>query len=602
MRRVLLIFAFVVLLPAMAAADISLNAVAEPDHIQPGDVFKLTITVEGKGLKSLPEAMLPQLKAFEIVSKSSSQQMSMVNLALKMTNITTYIVRAPRTGKFEVPSVSAEYQGKKYQTEPITITVDPSAPKSTVQAAPQMMGMGGMGGMFPDLDKFFNPDVLMQGRPQQLGRDDILVDMSVDKKDVVPFQQVMATFSFYRSVDLWDQPTYQKPEFKGFWMEEMPFPGGQKELTTREQLNGRSYTVTRIRYALFPLTSGKHTIDPVTIIAAVDPWTGGKRYPTKPVQVDVHPFPEKNKPRNFMNMVGSFAVTAMAEPNKIAVNETLTLRVIVEGDGYLKQVGPPPKPNIEGFEVFDAKVTDTVDKTQSKVVSKKVIEYPMVAKVEGRKALPPFEFSWYDPLLKDYVRHATESVVILVTAPTPGQQQAQTPAAPQQRTDIASVKTGIRFIKQDTGYLDDHGDPPHRWGWLLILLALPAPSIALGWAYKKRKERLARDIAFARQKNAYKNASKKLTDASKMDKPGDFYAMLDQAVRGYLGDVWNLPAPSVDKDVVREKFGAAKETAEKFVKMLDDMEYARYAPVFLEERDERLAQLRELIGEMEKGR
>jgi len=577
--------------PAFAADDLKITARAEPDRLPPGEAFRLIITVEGEGIESLPEPNVPRLKNFEIVGKSSSQQVSIVNLSMKVSKSTVYSVVASKEGTFEIPSISVTKDGKIYKTDPIKITVDPKAP---VPSGPRTARRRGPS-LFPDFDKLFRDEPFSSG--QKIEKDDLFTTMEVDKLDAVPFEQVTATFSFYRAVDLWGKPGFEKPDFEGFWVEELQYPDGEKEQTTVEEVNGKKYHVTRMRYALIPLSVGPKVVDSAALSVSVDPWSQRLRLTTNPIPITVRPFPDKGKPADFTNMVGDYKVTSALKPDNARVNDSVTLTVTITGEGYLKPVDAPAKPVIDGVEVYDPKVTDDIDKSGGVIRSTRVIEFPLIPRAEGEKTVPPMTFVWYNPKTKEYVRHETKPMKLDVApslAPAPS-------ATPQERGDVERMAGDIRYIKPNHDVLEDWGAPLHRSAWIWLFVLLPAPVLAAGWVVAARRRRLATDPAYARYVNAAKNANMRLDAAKNAKDQRDFFAVLDQALRGYLADRWNVPAPSVTREMVRERFsdnGAG--LAGSIVDLLDAVEHARYAPFSSEDMAARLDKARRIIDTMEK--
>ena len=74
--------------------------------------------------------------------------------------------------------------------------------------------------------------------------------MAVDKSDVWVGQQVVLSFQFWRRVQPWSNPSYTAPRTEGFWREDLG-----PERSFRDVHKGQVYSVTEVRYALFPTRS-----------------------------------------------------------------------------------------------------------------------------------------------------------------------------------------------------------------------------------------------------------------------------------------------------------------------------------------------------------
>jgi hypothetical protein len=273
----------------------------------------------------------------------------------------------------------------------------------------------------------------------------------------------------------------------------------------------------------------------------------------------------------------------------------MTLKITIAGDGYLKSSSAPPKPDIAGFEVFDPKVTDTMENTQNGLTSKRIIEYPLIPKEVGEKTIPSIAVTWFDPVKKEYVEKKTRPVKVAVT-PAIGQT-----VVTARRGEITPRGAGIRFIKPDSASLDDYGSHFSGRAWAPHLLFPPALAVLLAFVIARRRERLLNDPAYARFLNAAKNVRLKLAEAEKIEDVREFYSLADQALRGYLADRWDIPAPSVTQEVARERLNDATDGAlGRVVELMDMLTEARYSPVVSPEgRADCLAKAKEVIAIME---
>jgi len=583
------VLAFATVCPPYAfAEDIKLSMKADPVHALPGDPFQIEITLEADGLKSLPDPSLPQLAGLEITGKAVSQQVRIVNFSMMISKVITYTARIQKEGVHTIPPVSVEHGGKKYSSGPITVTVDQSAPAH---------GVNPHAGRDPlDLGRFMNKG-LFPGAGKDVEKDDLFVTMDVDKKEAVPCDQIIATFSFFRAVELWEQPTYIKPDFKGLWVEELPYSPTRKEFVEQVRIKDKLYSVTRLKYALIPITPGKVVIDPARIYVTTSAWSEKTSLSTQPISATINQFPEKGKPSAFSGMTGRYDVTSAVDAVTAPVNGGMTLKITITGDGYLKSSSAPPKPDIAGFEVFDPKITDTMGNTQNGLTSKRVIEYPLIPKEVGEKVIPPMTIAWFDPVKKEYVEKKTPAVKVTVT-PASG----QGPANSARRGEITQRAEGIRFIKPDSANLEDYRNHVFSRQWERFLRFLPALAVLLAYAIARRRERLLNDPAYAKFLNAAKNARMKLAEAEKMEDAREFYSIVDQALRGYLADRWDIPAPSVTQEVARERLeSAANGVLGRVIELMDMLTEARYSPVVSPEgRAECQAKAKEVIATMER--
>lgn len=586
-RLFVVAFTLIWAVPSFANDDITLRATASPDRLPPGYSFRLEITVSGKGIRSLPDPRLPRLDSFEIKRRSSVQQGSMVGLSVTMSKTIAYEVVAPKEGKFKIPSITLLYRGKTYRTDPIDIIVEASAPIPSDQRRTRRKPAPAPPGV---------TDPFGSDRNNKRDNDDLMVTLDVDKKSAVPYEPIIATFSFYRAVDLWQNPSYDKPKFEGFWVEDLPYKKGENEQVTHEWIDGRSYIVTKLRYAIIPLAPGRKTIDPATIMVAAGPWSERVRLKTKPISINVRPFPEDGAPAGFSNIVGKYKISAQVAPVTAKINDAITLRLTIKGAGYLKPVGSPPKPSIDGMEVYDPKIIDSVDKSGGAIISTKIIEYPMIPREAGIKRVDSFSIWAYDPDLKKYILLTTPPIEVTVL---PGKTD-QTAGASVSGA-ITPPKSDILYIKPDKGVLNDFGSPLHS-SWLVwVIFITPFPLLVAGSIVAQRKKKLSTDSVYSRSYHAAKTARSLLADAGNLKEPGEFYMALDIAVRGYLADKWNVSAPSITKELATNRLeSSGVENVGALIELFEAVEIARYAQHETNNMSLHLAKANEFIEWMEK--
>ncbi|MDH5637324.1 MAG: BatD family protein [Nitrospinota bacterium] len=571
---------------ATAQEDISISASASRNKVPPGSGFLFTVTVEASGAKRIPDPGQPDFGPIQTLGKSTSQSMAISGLSMKISRTITYQLVAPDEGAYTIPPISVKYNGKTYSTKPVTITVDGSAP------APPSSGRNRKG-------VFQNPpgamDPFGNQRHTKSAEDDLFVTMEVDRTKLWLGQQAVATFSFWRAVDLWEKPGYRKPKFEGFWVEELLHANGDAEKTTLETRNGRKYALSRIRYAIVPLTPGKLTVDPAVLTASVDPWSRRRKLITRPVDITVSPLPDEGAPKEFSGMVVSNPEISLTSSSpSVKLNDSLFLTFTVLGNGYLKPATPPAAPKGDWFDAYDPKISDELIKTGDRLVTKRTVEYPVIARKEGVWALPPLATSWFDPQTGKYERYSASAGQVTVTGGA---------AAPQQALPRSTIEPGAvtaRYIKPDIAALPDMGTPPHRRQWIWGVIVAPAPLLLLAWVYRRRRERLGENSALARSMAAATTARQRLDHAAGIAEPEMFFAELDQAARGYLADKWNIPAPSVTREAVAERLGEMDNgVAQDFDELFSAVEMARYARPAPERMKLLLEKTRGLVKTME---
>jgi tetratricopeptide (TPR) repeat protein len=156
--------------------------------------------------------------------------------------------------------------------------------------------------------------------------------------------------------------------------------------------------------------------------------------------------------------------------------------------------------------------------------------------------------------------------------------------------DQPSQQQDIQILGKDIAHI--HADVPIRdaltplWARGLFMAMMPLPLVAAVGAtvLRRRRDRLAGDVALARSSRARKLAKKTLAAASRHLHAGEglaFYAEISRALQQYVGDKLNVSAIGMLHEVLQERVEAASaspELAARLVAMLERCDMARFAP------------------------
>ncbi len=290
------------------------------------ETLQLTISIKGDS-KSLPYFSAPTLKDFNTYGSSQSKSMSIVNGQVTNTVSYVYTLSPKKEGEYEIPSFKLDYDGQTYETEPIKITVSQAQSVSSVSVQ--------------------NTQIPQQKQSSQVYNFDtskaVFVEGKVDKKTAYINEKIIYTFSFYTSINLLSNPSYQAPSFIGF------FTGNTTQNNYRTQINGRDYVVTEVSTELYPQQEGNIKIDKSTLIVSIEDFS--KNYDdffasffrrSKNVELVTDEINVKvlKVPQN-IGMVGNFKMSATVDKKDKKENEPFDLKITISGDGNIKTIQEP---------------------------------------------------------------------------------------------------------------------------------------------------------------------------------------------------------------------------------------------------------------------
>jgi hypothetical protein len=253
--------------------------------------------------------------------------MSYINGNVTNTISYIYTLSPKNVGECEIPSFKLEYNGQTYETEPVKITVSQAQTTNSVSVQ--------------------NTQIPQQKQTSQVYNFDtskaIFVESKVDKKTAYINEKVIYTFSFFTSVNLLSNPSYQAPNFIGF------FTGNTTQNNYRTQINGRNYIVTEVSTELYPQQEGNITIGKSVLMVSIEDFSKNyddffasffRRSKNVELVTDEINLKVLKVPQN-ISMVGNFKMTTTVDKKDKKENEPFDLKIIISGDGNIKTIQEP---------------------------------------------------------------------------------------------------------------------------------------------------------------------------------------------------------------------------------------------------------------------
>ena len=275
---------------------------------------------------------------------------------------------------------------------------------------------------------------------------------------------------------------------QGFTAQRMPNPE-----QTMESINGRTYEVVTFKTAITAVRSGKLELaakdakaivqvprratrnrprSPFDIFGMDDPFSdpffndpfagvGEQReikFSSETTTIEIKPLPP-NAPPSFAGAVGIFSLATDVKPKTAQIGDPLTVTASITGRGNFDRVTAPVLESERGWHTYPPgasfKPSDDIG-----ISGTKTFEMVLTPN-ESKKAVPPFIFSYFDPLKESYVTLKGDSLPVVVeggTAPaaTPAIASASTTSPPP-----ATARPTVAPQAQDILYqLTEHGG----WG------------------------------------------------------------------------------------------------------------------------------------------
>lgn len=566
----------------MKAAD-KVRFVAEAaDVVVSGDQVRLVFTVNSQDIKDF---RAPSIKGFDVLmGPSRSQQSSIQIINGKRTSNSstafTYILLAGNPGTYTIPAASVEVNGEKVFSNAISIKVLPQDQTSG--------NSGNNGGGSASSSR-------SQAAGSRISANDLFITATASKTTVHEQEAILLTYKVYTVVNL--RQLYGKmPDLKGFHTQEVELP--QQKTFTLEHYKGRNYNTTVwSQYVLFPQQTGKLEIPSITFDGVVaqqtisdDPFdaffNGGgyvevkKKITTPKVVINVQPLPAK--PAGFSGAVGEFKLASSINATDVKTNDAVTIKLTLSGTGNMKLIGTPEVKFPQDFEIYDPKVTDDYKLTNSGLTGTKTFEYLAIPRHAGNFTIPAIEFTYFDLKSNSYKTLKTEAYNLKVAK---GQGNAdQVISDFTNKESVKMLGKDIRFIKLGDSSLRPKGDFFFGTVGYYLCYLIPLLLFVVFAVIYRQKALENANVAKVKTKKANKVATRRMKLAGKLlaeNKKNEFYDEVLKALWGYISDKLSIPVSQLSKDNIEAEltnYGVQEALIAEFIGVLNECEYARYAP------------------------
>ncbi len=543
--------------------------------------FQISFTFSGQDINGIKSFNPPNFNNFMVLSgPNESTSMQIINSSVSASRTYSYYLQPKSMGKFTIGSATLNYNGKTFNTQPITMEVVKGSPK-----APAAQNRGN------------NSEVTST----DIG-DNLFILATVDRSRVYMGEPVTVTYKLYTRLGIASQMQVSKlPSYEGFWAEEIT-TSNTINFTT-EMYKGKQYRVGLLKKVeLFPSQLGELSVTPMQLQVPVqirqqrkrsgdifndffnDPFfnpvqTVNYTAKSNTIMIHVTPLPSKDVPQTFNGAVGDFTMNSQISTTNVQANNPVSLKINISGSGNISLLNMPEINLPTGFDKYEPKTSEQINRNGS-ISGTKTFDYLIVPRVPGKKEIPPIQFSFFNPAKGSYV-----------TLSTPAYELNVAPGAGGNGSMAGYTKEEIKLLGQDIRYIKTSTDDLRRQGndelfgagfWTATILPLVLLSGLVTW--KRRQDKLAGNIQLLRYQRAEKIARARFKTAKTLMESNDqsgFYAEISLALFGYLEDKLHIPKAEISLDRVVDELqkknidgsiiGSLKDCTEK-------CDYARFAP------------------------
>jgi hypothetical protein len=555
-----------------------------PQRVIVGQPFQLVFSVN----ENAKDLRLPDVKGFEIIAgpyTSTSSSTSWVNGQMTSSKEVryTYTLLPEKEGDYQIQAATIVVKKEKYYSNVLNIKVLPEDKSSQSQQSGNATQSGQI------------------RQSQSITSENLFIRPIISRTKIKEQEAVVLTYRLYARVDVTNIQSPKFPDFKGFLVQEIDLP--PERTMQPENYDGVNYYTYDLRKVLlFPQQVGQMAIEPMScdVIVRVrstqqrprsifddffDTYQEvSKTVTTSKLNISVDPLPQP-KPTDFSGLVGKLSLATKVSATEVEANQPITITLKLQGSGNLKMLKNPALQFPQDFETYEPKSTNNFNTTDAGLSGSKTIEYLVIPRHDGDFIIPSTTISYFDITSDSYKVLSTDPINIKVNK---GNQSASNAPVVNNFTTQEKVEvlaTDIRYISTSAPNIK----PSQRiitgsmLFWLFYIISFV---ITLGLIILFRKQ--ARDnanVALMRNRKANKVARRRLKVAERECKAGNkdtFYDEILKALWGYLSDKLSIPVSELNKDNISLRLsqrGVADDIIQEFVKLLNDCEFERYAPI-----------------------
>lgn len=230
---------------------------------------------------------------------------------------------------------------------------------------------------------------------------DVFVEAVVDTNTPWVQSQVLMTLKVYQAIDIVDGGL-DVPEAENLVVERLG-----EDVRTQESRDGRQYSVTTRRFALFPQKSGEMILEPITLsvsIPADSTRVRGFFSPTRKLSrrtdrivLNIKPRPNTDSawwlPAKAVQLdsqwIGDVSTAAVDQP----LTRTIVLRASGVTDSQLPEINIPA---IEGASVYAQEPERKLGANQLGVLSELTLKWAVIPQRAGELELPSVSVDWFN--------------------------------------------------------------------------------------------------------------------------------------------------------------------------------------------------------------
>ena len=590
-RRVFVLIFLVGAAVQFACADSpKITAVLTSSEVVVGETVRLEIQIDNARASAITPRDI-EVPGLQIHYTGESTQMTMRNFSVSSSITYSYTILPEKSGTYKIPPQTIRVGKDNLQTPELTLRVADSS-----RATAGKRGNRAPSGSAP------------AGSGQNAEEKIAFAELLVPKKtayvgEIIP---VVLRIGFNSRTQLREMAV---PQINGQGFTVQKLSEGEKNLET---IDGQSYVVFTYKTAISAARPGDFQIGPVEEKANVlvarrssgaprrpfDPFSGEDPFSdpffmpfgglmeqheisikSDPVPLEVKSLPS-GAPANFSGAIGSFSMTAEANPKRVQVGDPITIKAAIAGRGNFDRMNAPELSDERGWHKYPPSSNFKQDDDVG-ISGTKSFEL-VVSPNEKLTTIAPLVFSYFDPAKDRYITLQSEAMPITVE----GNAQAAPAAGAATGAAVAPNLAGPQKPQDILHQINERGKIVHTFAplyaragfWLAQLFPLALALGLLGWKVQSIRASNRAALRAAQLQHEKDELLRKLR--RKQLAPRDYFSDASRVVQLKTAlKENNIEPATVDAETAARVFGLDPEQSERMRRLFAKNDELRYSGV-----------------------
>ena len=590
-RRVFVLIFLVGAAVQFACADSpKITAVLTSSEVVVGETVRLEIQIDNARASAITPRDI-EVPGLQIHYTGESTQMTMRNFSVSSSITYSYTILPEKSGTYKIPPQTIRVGKDNLQTPELTLRVADSS-----RATAGKRGNRAPSGSAP------------AGSGQNAEEKIAFAELLVPKKtayvgEIIP---VVLRIGFNSRTQLREMAV---PQINGQGFTVQKLSEGEKNLET---IDGQSYVVFTYKTAISAARPGDFQIGPVEEKANVlvarrssgvrrrpfDPFSGEDPFSdpffmpfgglmeqheisikSDPVPLEVKSLPS-GAPANFSGAIGSFSMTAEANPKRVQVGDPITIKAAIAGRGNFDRMNAPELSDERGWHKYPPSSNFKQDDDVG-ISGTKSFEL-VVSPNEKLTTIAPLVFSYFDPAKDRYITLQSEAMPITVE----GNAQAAPAAGAATGAAVAPNLAGPQKPQDILHQINERGKIVHTFAplyaragfWLAQLFPLALALGLLGWKVQCIRASNRAALRAAQLQHEKDELLRKLR--RKQLAPRDYFSDASRVVQLKTAlKENNIEPATVDAETAARVFGLDPEQSERMRRLFAKNDELRYSGV-----------------------